>query len=117
MANKSTNLNPRKLTWPQLNRIADILAYGPCHSLDGDGDLIAVGLVEFYDGDPEYIVGAFGAEEALYELPLFRVRDCWRRDEEPPAPEINCNGAKLQILYGSRTSSNSGLGTNHKEVE
>lgn len=112
-----TKLKPRKLTWPQLNRVADILAYGPCHSLDGDGDLVAAGLVEFYDDDPEYIVGALGAEEALYELPLFRVRDCWRRDEEPPAPEVNCNGARTGILYGSRATPNYRSGTNHKEVE
>lgn len=121
MGNKTrlpkNGIKPRKLSWPQLNRLADIFAYGPCQSREGDDLLIPTGLVEWYDGDPEYISGTEGAEKKLYEPPFFRVRDCWRTDEEPPAPEINCNAAKLNIRYGSQTTPNYRPESDNQEVE
>lgn len=117
MANKTNKIRPRKLNWPQLNRLADIYAYGPCHSLEGDEELIVAGLARFYDDDPEYIEGVPGTEDLVYEPPFYRVRDRWRTDEEPPAPEINCNAAKLQILYGARITSSNRSESNHQEVK
>lgn len=87
--------------------MADILSYGPCQSMDGDGDLIACGLVEYYDNDPEYVIGTEGAEESLYDTTQYRVRDCWRNDDEPPAADvnINCNVAnRHNLVYGAQSS-------------
>jgi hypothetical protein len=87
--------------------MADILAYGPCQSMEEDTILIEVGLARFYDDDPEYIEATPWAENSLYEMPLYRVRDCWRSDEEPPAPDVNvnCNVAnRPQTFYGSQAA-------------
>ncbi len=88
--------------------MADIMSYGPCQTMDGDCELIGVGLARFYDDDPEYIEAAPGAEESLFEMPLYRVRDCWRKDEDPPAADvnINCNVAnRPQTYYGKQATS------------
>lgn len=84
---------------------------GPCQTKEGDEELIDCGLAQHYDGDPEYIEAADGAEQALFELPLYRVRDAWRAYKEEPKV------ATLQNRNDPQITSNGRSGTNHTEIE
>jgi hypothetical protein len=75
-----------RLTWPEINRILTIFNNSPCHSLEGDAEIIQnTGLIEWYDDDPEYVSAAPGGEEAFLEfVPQPRVRNEWRCEKVLP---------------------------------
>ena len=82
------SITPIPLTWPEINRLLDIFNAGVCNSIEGDSDLIEqTGLIEYYDGDTEYVHPTTGAEEAFLEyVPQARVKSEWRWSREALLP-------------------------------
>lgn len=80
------SITPVHLTWPEINRLLEVLNNSPCQSKDGDADLILItGLIDWYDDDPEYIGAVEGADSAFFDyVPQPRVKDCWRSEKVLP---------------------------------
>lgn len=79
-------ITPTPLTWPEINRLLDIINYAPCQSKEGDEALMAkTGLFQYYDEDRETLERVEGAEAAFLDyVPNARVRDEWRTTKYLP---------------------------------
>jgi hypothetical protein len=58
-------LKPRRLTGAEIERMTDIMAYGPLEAKEVDKGLLECGLIEEYDPTPDLPVAYIASEEAV----------------------------------------------------